>query len=919
MNRFVWLSVGVMALGIAYFSLKSSKDGIDYNTQVKPLLNKHCIACHGGVKRESNFSLLFRSEAVAIAKSGKPAIVPFHPEKSEFIHRLTLSDPQERMPYKADPLSKEEIAILTQWVKEGAQWGDHWAYKPVEVVSVPKKWSISGLFNWFSSWEKNDIDYFVKEQLEENDLEPSKEADPGTLLRRVSLDLTGLPPSAALQERFLKDPSDENYQKIVEELLASPAYGERWAAMWMDVARYSDTKGYERDDSRTIWKYRDWLIKAFNKDMPYNQFLTEQLAGDLLPNPTEDQLVATAFHRNTMTNDEGGTDNEEFRTSAVFDRVNTTWEVLQSTTFACVQCHSHPYDPFRHEEYYKYLAFFNNTRDEDTHADYPLYRHYSATHKLKLDSLEKSIARLSPSKVKETSMFLKTLEPHINSLVADKASQGDLIDSKILGLRYNGVARIPSVDLTNKTHYLCKIFAPEYGSTLEMHLDSPDGKILTKIPIDTAGIGKFWKYSHRIYPITNPTSGVHDIYFVLKNPSLKNKPDNYGIVWDWMKFTDGFIATQLSKDKVAYQQFWDLLNATPETVTPIMIDNPSEMARKTHVFERGNWLVKGALVQPDVPNSLGGMPKGLPRNRLGLAQWMTSPQNPLTARTMVNRFWEQIFGIGLVETLEDFGTQGFSPSHPQLLDYLAHRFANDWGWSPKRLLKEIVLSAAYRQDSKVSAELWEKDPANRFLARGPRIRLSAEQVRDQALALSGLLSKKMYGPSVMPPQPDGVWASPWNGKDWKTAENEDRYRRALYTYWKRTSPYPAMMMFDGASREVCVARRIRTNTPLQALVTLNDPAYLEVARQMSDLMSKEKIVGEQIGKTYRQAIGRDIGEAKLAVLEKLYDKSLKMYQQNPKEAAKLLACDAKKTTPEKAALTVVANAMLNLDEFITKE
>jgi hypothetical protein len=370
----IFAIITVLAVAVTVFTYSTSTQTIDFSTQVKPIINKNCISCHGGVKRQADFSLLFRADALAKTKSGKFAIIPGDPDHSEMIRRLTLDDPEERMPYRHAPLKQEEINTLRKWIKQGAQWGDHWAYVPIKPEEVPKPTSsLLGLIPAKKNkWVKNDIDYFIYDKLQQEKLQPSPEADKATLLRRVSFDLTGLPPSDKLVEQFLKDTSGKAYEKLVDGLLASPHYGEHLTAMWLDLARYADTKGYERDDSRQIWKYRDWLIKAFNNDKPYDQFLIDQLAGDLFLDASDEQFIATAFNRNTLTNDEGGTDNEEFRTAAVLDRVNTTWEALMGTTFSCVQCHSHPYDPFRHEEYYKFMAFFNNTRDEDTFDDYPL-------------------------------------------------------------------------------------------------------------------------------------------------------------------------------------------------------------------------------------------------------------------------------------------------------------------------------------------------------------------------------------------------------------------------------------------------------------------------------------------------------------------------------------------------------------------
>ena len=910
LSKKIPLIIGAAILLVGIFIFNTGFKKIDFNTEVKPIFNKKCITCHGGVKRKAGFSLLFRSDALANTESGKPAIVPGHPEESEMIRRLTLSDPEERMPFKHDPLSKTEINTLTQWVKEGAEWGDHWAYLPVKSIEIP---SIS------SNWLKNPIDNFILNKLNEEKLSPSVQADKATLLRRASLDLVGMPtllqgsPKGQYSTAFLKDSSSKSYEILVDSLLNSKHFGEKWAAIWLDLARYADTKGYERDDKREIWRYRDWLIKAFNDDKPYDQFLTEQIAGDLLPNPNDDQLIATAFHRNTMTNDEGGTENEEFRTAAVIDRVNTTWEALMGTTFACVQCHSHPYDPFRHEEYYKFMAFFNNTRYEDTHADYPLLRHFN-------DTLQHDLAMLntwvennaSKERAAEMKTFIKTGQPAINSLLCDSFTNSELSDTKWLAFRQNAVCRLKNGHLEGKDHLMFRYSAGAEGGVWTIHLDNPNGRIIATIPLKAT---KGWQIAET--PIES-ASGVHDLYFTYTNPHLK-KPEQSGVTFDWFYFTNPFPA----KGKEGYEKykntFWNLVNAKVPT-TPIMMDNPSDMYRETHVFERGNWLVKGEKVTPSVPKSLNPMPKDAPNNRLGLAMWLTDKQNPLTARTLVNRLWEQLYGTGLVETLEDLGTQGAQPTHRELLDYLAFQFMTEYKWSIKKLLKTMVMSATYQQDSKVTAQLLEKDPNNRLYARGARVRLSAEQVRDQSLAICGVLNEKMYGKSVMPWQPEGIWLSPWSGEYWVQSKGEEAYRRAVYTYWKRTAPYPSMMTFDGAAREVCTSRRIRTNTPLQALVTLNDSAYIEMARlfayKMKDSLGTD--VKKQISGGYEWAMYKPINAQKLATLEKLYDEALRVFKNDTDKSCEMVGGYDKRNKPETAALVVVANAMLNLDEFITK-
>jgi hypothetical protein len=919
----ILLVISVLFVAVLIFAISRSKP-IDFTTQVKPILNKNCITCHGGVRQKGGFSLLFREEALAALKSGKYAIIPGDPDHSEMIRRISLSDPEERMPYKHDPLSKEDIHILTRWIKEGAAWGEHWAYVSVKRPPVPQLKTFFGLVSTKSDWAENEVDHFIEQKWKDQGLKPSPSADKQSMLRRVSLDITGLLPSTQLANKFLTDSSDHAYPDLVDSLLASPHYGEKWTSMWLDLARYADTKGYERDDSRSIWKYRDWLIRAFNEDKPYNVFLTEQIAGDLMPNATDDQYIATAFHRNTMTNDEGGTDNEEFRTAAVLDRVNTTWEAIMGTTFGCVQCHSHPYDPFKHDEYYKFMAFFNDTRDEDTEADYPLLRTYSDSLQLQVSAVVKWMKQnVSDVKAKELYTFLKTWQPTYNSLICDSFINSELADTKWLALRDHAQCRLKNVDLQGKDQLIFRYSASEPGGVWQIHMDSPNGPTIATVPLQTT---KDWAIKQINIPTTDrqlstincQLSGVHDLYFTYENHHLK-KPEDNGVIFDWFYFTEELPG----KDRPGYaeikNQYTKLYTAIVPG-TPVMMDNPRDMHRASYVFERGNWLVKGDKVEPDVPQSLNPFPSHAPRNRLGLAMWLTSKQNPLTARTMVNRVWEQLFGVGLAETLEDLGSQGVLPSHPELLDWLSYQFMNEDNWSVKKLIRRIVMSATYQQDSKITPGLLHKDPYNKYYARGARVRLSAEQVRDQALCISGEFCDSMYGPSVYPWQPKGIWLSPWNSNDWEQSKGKQQYRRALYTYWKRSAAYPSMITFDGVSREVCTVRRIRTNTPLQALTTLNDSAYIDMARHFAQRMQTESgtNVQQQIKNGYKWATFHAADEKSLAALVRLYNIAFSQFKTDPDKTIEMLGGQTKDAKAETAALTVVANAILNLDEVLTK-
>lgn len=897
----------VIAACLIGFSLFSAEKEIDFNTQVKPILNKKCIACHGGVKQQGGFSVLFREEALAATKSGKPAIVPGHPEDSEFIKRLKSDDPEERMPYKHEALSAKEIEVLSDWVKQGAKWGNHWAYLSVKPTKLP---------DVDDNWIRNDLDKFIFEKLEENNLKPAEQADKATLLRRVSLDLIGTYPSEKLANLYLNSNDEAKaYTILVDSLLASPRFGERWASMWLDIARYADTKGYESDQNRNIWQYRDWIIKSFNKDMPYNQFITDQIAGDLFPNPSEAQYIATAFSRNTPTNDEGGTNNEEFRTSAVLDRVNATWEGLMSTTFACVQCHSHPYDPFKHDEYYKFMSYFNNTRDEDLASEYPLLKHFNDSLTNKLNGLTNWVKTIStPQRAKEIELFLKTGQPAIYSTTADSLTNAVIGNHNIaLFFRNNAIGRLKAVDLSHSDQLIFRYNATKPNGKMSLHLDGPNGPLLKSWKLDTAG------GYHNVYVDYPKQSGVHDVYIKYSNPTVKD-PMEFVVFFDWFHFTQQFPGKRNPAYAAYKKTFNDLLNANVAT-TPIMVENPASMQRKNYVFERGAWTAKGKEVKVGVPNSLAfAMPKNAPQNRMGLAMWLTDKRNPLVSRTMVNRLWEQLYGAGLVETLEDMGTQGLPPTHQELLDYMAYKFMNDYNWSMKKMLKELVMMATYRQDSKVSDELKEKDLFNKFYARGSRVRLSAEQIRDQDLAISGVLSNKMYGRPVMPWQPEGIWFSPYSGAKWVKSDGEDQYRRGIYTYWKRTAPYPSAIAFDGASRVVCSPRRIRTNTPLQALVTLNDSTYIDLARQFAVRMQKTgaKSTNAQIAKGYQMMLYKPISANRLKIFEDLYAKALKEFKGNATSAAQLMGDKQKLARPEDAALVVVANAMLNLDEVVTK-
>jgi hypothetical protein len=916
-NR-IFIGAGVLIVAISsflWFSGSAGSSSVDYNADVKPILNKHCMGCHGGVKKAGDVSFLFEHEMLEPGKSGKIPVVRGDAHASEMIRRILSDDPDEKMPKNGTPLNDDEVDILTKWIDEGAKWETHWSYKQIEKPEVPSLNGFSNLFGLLNTgdkkWATNEIDLFVLDKLKDKGLKVSPEADRATLIRRVSLDLTGLPPTEKQVADFVNDKSENAYEKVVDRLLKSPGYGERWTSMWMDLARYADTKGYESDGGRTMWRYRDYVVKSFNQDKPFDKFTIEQLAGDLLEKdkdgfPLEENMIATGYHRNTMTNNEGGTDDEEFRTAAQIDRVNTTWEVWQGTTFACIQCHSHPYDPIPHEDYYKYMAFFNNTRDEDVWDEWPKMRFYKGEDSARVERVKSWIRETKPEQLPEVTQFMKVMEPKINAHNFVKGDQSTVLLISYYGVKNNGNARIAQVDLSNADNVVMNIATKAENAVLFLHLDKLDGPVISEIKVPA-------RDSVIIAPIAK-TMGKHDVFLSLKSPK---SPDEWVRI-TWMSFQKALPGN----DKPEYQKivadYATLLTHQAESM-PVIWEGKGDFARKTNVFVRGNWMVKGAEVQPDVPKLLAPMPKDAPKDRVGLAKWIVSRDNALTSRVIVNRFWEQLFGKGIVETVEDFGSQGAEPTHPELLDWLAVKLMEEDKWSIKKMLKTIVMSSTYRQSSKTDENKLDKDPYNIWISRGPRVRLSAEQVRDQALACSGLISDKMYGPGVMPPQPDKIWQSPYSGEKWTLSEGEDRYRRGVYTYWKRTAPYPSMVTFDAPSREFCQSRRILTNTPLQALVTLNDPVFLEAAENLATKMQKRgKTPEQQLKEGYRMLTFQPIEQKNLNVLVKVYNQALDAYKKKPVEADSMLVY-GKERTPELAALTISANVMLNLDNVITKE
>ncbi|MCB0686639.1 MAG: DUF1553 domain-containing protein [Saprospiraceae bacterium] len=921
--------VGLWLLIVLFACHNQPNDMVSFNRDIRPIFNAKCLRCHGGVKANGDLSLLFEEDAFKPTQSGYPAIVPGKSQQSQLYKRLIQKDPELRMPLENPPLTEQEIKLIGRWIDQGAKWEKHWAYiKPAPEVQPPAHVKDT------SHFIGNDIDLFVLQKLGEKGLSPNPKADPGTLKRRLFLDLTGLPPNQSELEKYFSAESPHSIEDLVDSLIASPHYGERWASMWLDLARYADTKGYEKDQNREIWRFRDYVIDAFNADKPFDQFSIEQLAGDLLPNPSEEQLIATAFHRNSMSNDEGGTDDEEFRIASVIERVSTTYEVWQSTTMACVQCHSHPYDPFRHEDFYRSMAYFNNAEDRDNYNENPKLATYYHENKEEAKSLIDWFYQNEPSELlpprtgslydQRTALLDKL---RFRSTEAENYSQSspfiEIIwpDLDMLWQTQDSSwVKFEKVDL-DQVEKIGFVAATElnYAGDISVHLDSLNGPEIGRTKITRTGHWNGWQGSkpsqknllREFKADIKQTSGQHDIYFRF-----------------WVG--DTYIQHLFYLDKINYyeknapylqltQEGKNQLNKLfeiPTTNTPIIQELNTEHARKTFVFDRGSWLSPGEQVEEEIPNIFQENQEELPKNRLDFAHWLVSTDNPLSARVIVNRIWEQIFGRGLVETMEEFGTQGDLPSHPELLDWLADRLMYDYHWQLKPLVREIVLSGTYQQSSDIDSTKIELDPDNRWLSHGPRVRLSAEQIRDQMITISGLLNPSVGGPSVIIPD---LKISDSQVPKWALTDPENYFRRSLYIFWKRTDPYANLITFDSPDRTVCTSRRIRTNTPLQALNLLNDETYLQASYALAKKMHFYKTYEAQIKEGYFLVTGQKASEQKLKSLKNLYEFATEKYQNQ--EIPEIIKEEIKDQSNqnELAALTLVANVLFNMDEFVVKK
>ncbi len=1041
------LVAGALVVCAAHLPSATAADApIDFDRQIRPVLSNNCFACHGpDVKaRKADLRLDVKEGAFGPAASGEKPIVPGNAKASELLRRISSTDKEVRMPPASTnkSLKPEEIDLVRRWIEQGAAWREHWAFTP------PKKSALPAVKN--TAWPRNAVDHFILARLEREGLSPSPEAGKETLIRRVTLDLTGLPPTLAEIDAFLADNSPQAYERVVDRLLGSPRYGEHMARYWLDAARYGDTHGLHLDNYREIWPYRDWVIKAFNQNLPYDRFTVEQLAGDLLPNPTLDQQVATGFIRCHVTTSEGGSIEEEVHIRNVVDRVTTTATVFMGMTFECTRCHDHKYDPFTQKDFYSLSAYFNSMDGKDLDGNIknpaPVARVALPEQEQQIAALRQQIADVRGEIARQLAAYkyaepekpteVKPPQPKETVWIEDEMPEGaqtqerwkfagkpqpvasgaKSLERKATGLSqwyFERAAKPLAVSQGDRLFahvYLDPKYPPKQimlqwndgswehraywgGNHIPWGTDnSPSRKRIGDLPkagewarleVAAADVGlnpgaqiNGWAFTQFDGTLYWDKAGI---------VSLAGQQAHYDSLVLWEKdvraakavappseiaaivkldgpqrsdaqrrqLQDYFVEHVYTKAREAFGPLHAKIEAATKQVSQIesafattLIFRETATPRQAFVLQRGEYDKRRDPVGRATPPVLPPLPFGAPNNRLGMAQWLVDANHPLTARVAVNRFWQQVFGTGLVKTAEDFGSQGQPPSHPELLDWLAVEFmrgagqieplspqgrvAGVRGWDVKAMMKLLVMSAAYRQSSRMTPELVRRDPENRLLARGSRYRLDAETLRDQALSVSGLLIGKVGGPSVRPPQPSGLWeAVGYLTSDTRNfvadKGREKVHRRSLYTFWKRTAPPPQMTSFDAPSREACRMRRERTNTPLQALILLNDPQYIEAARTVAERVLKEggAKTEDRLVYLFRLATGRRPDVVELSELSAAYKDHLSVYANDAAAAKKLIAIGETQPDPtlnpsDLAAWTMVANLVLNLDEVLNK-
>jgi len=1029
---------------------------VSFNREVLPILANNCFACHGPDEKKRETKFHFDTQEGMFLKKG--VIEPGNAEESLLVEKITEPNPKDRMPPpdSGHSLTQKQIDVLRRWIDEGAKWDTHWAYV------APKRPELPTVVQ--TTWVRNPIDQFILARLEREGLKPSPEADKETLLRRVTYDLTGLPPAPAEIDAFLADTSPDAYEKQVDRLLRSPHYGERMAMPWLDAARYADTHGYHIDSLRVMWPWRDWVINAFNQNLPFDEFAIEQLAGDLLPNATRQQKIASGFNRNHMINFEGGAIADEYQVEYVVDRVEATSSAFMGLTMGCARCHSHKFDPITHKEFYEFFAFFNNVPevglDGKTGNAVPVLPLPTAEQQARLDELNDAISTHESAldddvivplqREWENVLTAKPAEPDVTGLVAHYELDGNFSD--VSGRYQHGrtvvgdptfdsgrVGRAASFDGDTEVSFgnvapfdrgdafslavwlkgrgnlpisvfqkiesadrrrgyewrlddIALVGIQKWAARLTVRLagDRPDDAIEIRSP-ERLTLGD-WYHVALTYDGSGQAAGVAlylngarlNVEVVRDTLSGKIATDAplrvgskdlgkpfigqiddlrlYGRVLTPQQVEDLAIHHPMrvilsgvigkpSKDEADRTREYFLTYAAPDAIRTTyrelkalrgqradlvkviptaMVMNELKDPRETFILARGDYRNHTDKVQPGVPAILPPLPKDAPLNRLTLAKWLVDPGHPLTSRVAVNRYWQSYFGVGIVKTQEDFGVQGEPPVHPELLDWLATEFVRT-GWDVRAMQRLMVTSATYRQSSKTSADLRERDPENRLLARGPRVRLPAELIRDTALAASGLLNDAVGGPSVLPYQPKGIWeelafGDGFSGQSYEQSHGPDLYRRGMYTLWKRTAPPASLATFDAPDREKCTARRAQTNTPLQALVLLNDPTYVEASRALAQraMLEGGREPAARIAYAFRLATARNPSKNEVKVLRTLLDRRLDAYRRDRQGALKLVSVGESPRNPrldvaELAAYTTVTSVIFNLDETVTKQ